>query len=164
MLYVELCKALYGLMRSALLFYRKLKGEQIAYRFEMNPYNACMANKVTKDGEQLTVMWHVDNLQASCVHGHEITKLFLYLKRLYGNRITINHSKKFEFLGMQLDYSEPGVFGVDMEPYIETILNDWPELITRGREGPHNKNFSRSGLTDPKHTCPRSKQRSSTTP
>jgi hypothetical protein len=115
-LYVELYKSLYGLMRSALLFYRKLKAKLIKYGFEMNPYNPCVANKVTKDGKQLTVLWHVEDLEASCVHGHEITKLFLYLKRIYDNKMTIDRNKKFEFLGMQLDYSEPGVFGVDMIP------------------------------------------------
>lgn len=37
-LYMELYKSLYGLMRSALLFYLKLKKELIDYGFEMNPY------------------------------------------------------------------------------------------------------------------------------
>lgn len=141
-LYVELYKSPYGLMRSALLFYRKLRGELIEYGFEINPYDPCVANKMTKNGKQLTVLWHVDDLEASCVEGHEVTKLFLYLKRIYGNKITIDRNKKFEFLdGMQLDYSEPEVFQVGMIPYIDTIISDWPEAITRGRSCPHNANL-----------------------
>lgn len=83
----------------------------------------------------------MDDLHASCVHGHKITKLFLYLKRIYGNKITIDRSNKFEFLGIQLDYTEPGVFSVNMVPYIYKILEDWPEVITHGRLCPHNGNL-----------------------
>lgn len=138
---VELYKSLYGLMRSALLFYRKLRGKLIEYGSEINPYDPCVANKMTKNGKQLTVLWHINDLEASCVEGYEVTKLFLYLKRIYGNKMTIDRNKKFEFLGMQLDYSEPEVFQVDMIPYIDTIINDWPEAITRGRSCPHNANL-----------------------
>ena len=59
-LYVKLQKALYGLMRASLLFYRKLRRELKAYGFEINPYNPCIANKTTDGGKQLTVVWHVE--------------------------------------------------------------------------------------------------------
>ena len=38
-LYVRLKKALYRLLRSGLLFYRKLCGELEAYSFKINPYD-----------------------------------------------------------------------------------------------------------------------------
>eukprot|EP00804_Cyclotella_cryptica_P017643 CCRYP_006765-RB/>CCRYP_006765-RB protein AED:0.45 eAED:0.45 QI:0/0/0/1/1/1/2/0/181 len=47
-LYVELYKSLYRLMRSALLFYKKLKKELQNYEFTMNPYDMFVANKTTK--------------------------------------------------------------------------------------------------------------------
>ena len=43
-LYVQLYKSLYGLMRSALLFYRKLRKELEDYDFIVNSYDACVAN------------------------------------------------------------------------------------------------------------------------
>ncbi len=61
-LYVKLQKALFGLMRASLLFYRKLRKELEDYGFEINPYNPCVANKITDGGNQLPVIWHVDNL------------------------------------------------------------------------------------------------------
>eukprot|EP00804_Cyclotella_cryptica_P004105 CCRYP_019110-RA/>CCRYP_019110-RA protein AED:0.32 eAED:0.32 QI:0/0/0/1/0/0/2/0/274 len=61
----ELYKSLYGLMRSALLFYKKLKKELENYGMIMNPYDMCVANKETKSGHQLTMLWHVDNLKIS---------------------------------------------------------------------------------------------------
>ena len=49
-LYVELYKSLYGLMRLALLFYMKLKGELLDYGFKLNEYDPCVANYITKKG------------------------------------------------------------------------------------------------------------------
>ena len=53
-LYVSLRKALYGLLKSALLFYKKLWGNLQRRGFEVNPYDPCVAN-TTVDGSQLTV-------------------------------------------------------------------------------------------------------------
>ena len=64
MLYVRLFKALYGLLQSALLFYKKLRGELEDYGFEVNPYNPCVANKIV-NGSQMTVTWHIDDLKVS---------------------------------------------------------------------------------------------------
>jgi hypothetical protein len=56
LLYVKLQKALYGLMRASLLFYRKLQKEFEAYRLQVNPYNPCVASMETKSRKQLTVI------------------------------------------------------------------------------------------------------------
>ena len=40
-LYVKLCKALYGCLRSALLFYRKLWKDLHGRGFVINPYDPC---------------------------------------------------------------------------------------------------------------------------
>ena len=45
-LYVRLKKALYRLLRSSLLFYRKLHGELEAYGFKINSYDPCVGNKM----------------------------------------------------------------------------------------------------------------------
>ena len=45
-LYVRLKKALYGLLRSSLLFNRKLCGKLEAYGFNINTYDPCMGNKM----------------------------------------------------------------------------------------------------------------------
>lgn len=79
MLYVQLYKALYGLLRSALLFYCKLRGELEDYGFKINPYDPCVANKITESWHQHTVVWHVDDQIASHVDAFENTKLVSYL-------------------------------------------------------------------------------------
>jgi hypothetical protein len=45
-LYVKLQKAVYGCMRSALLFYQKLVGDFESQGFELNHYDPCVANKM----------------------------------------------------------------------------------------------------------------------
>jgi hypothetical protein len=52
-LYVKLKKALYGMLRSSLLFYRKLRKELEEDGFMVNPYDPCVANKwvPVEDGE-----------------------------------------------------------------------------------------------------------------
>ena len=64
LLYVKMCKALYGMLRSALLFYRKLVKELEEYGFEINLYDPCVANNMV-NGSQRTVVWHVDYLEVS---------------------------------------------------------------------------------------------------
>ena len=64
MLYVLIEKALYGMLRAALLFYRKLRANMEDVGFEVNPCDPCVANKIV-NGSQCTVMWHVDDLKVS---------------------------------------------------------------------------------------------------
>ena len=55
-LYVRLKKAIYGLLRSSLLFYRKLRGELEAYGFKINPYEKCVGNKMMTTKTVVTVI------------------------------------------------------------------------------------------------------------
>eukprot|EP00957_Ditylum_brightwellii_P172568 13137444-Ditylum_brightwellii.AAC.2 len=62
-----ICETKEGLIwmsKSALFFYRKLSGELIENGFEIKPYSQCVANNMI-DGKQLTVTWHVDDLEVS---------------------------------------------------------------------------------------------------
>ena len=64
MLYVHMNKALYGLLQSALLFYKKLRKDLEDYGFKINLYDPCVANTMI-NGHQMTVMWHVDDPKVS---------------------------------------------------------------------------------------------------
>ena len=45
-LYAELLKALYGTLKTALLFYKKLRRTMDDYGFIVNQYNSCVAIKL----------------------------------------------------------------------------------------------------------------------
>ena len=48
LLYVQMQKSLYRLLRSMLMLYRKFVKDLDIYGFQINPYNPCVANKMTK--------------------------------------------------------------------------------------------------------------------
>ena len=45
-MHIKPLKALYGLIRSALLFYKKLRKDIEDMGFEVNPHDPCVANKM----------------------------------------------------------------------------------------------------------------------
>ncbi len=65
-LYLCLQKALYGMMKSALLFYQKLVSELRSMGFIISPYDPCIANKIA-NRNQLTLQWHIEDLMISHV-------------------------------------------------------------------------------------------------
>ena len=68
-----------------------------------------------------------------------MTKLLMYLKGIYGEKnFSLTRGDKHEYLGMDLDYSEKGVFKVSMIPYIDKIHEDFPEFIDKSAPAPHN--------------------------
>ena len=62
MLYMQLKKALYGMLQAALLFWKLLLDILIDWGFKINSYNQCIVNKMMS-GRQWTILWHVDNLK-----------------------------------------------------------------------------------------------------
>jgi hypothetical protein len=58
-LYLQLKKELYGCVKSALLWCELFSGTLMDLGFTLNPYNGCVANKIT-DGIQCTLVWYVE--------------------------------------------------------------------------------------------------------
>ena len=66
-LYVQLIKALYGCIQSAMLWWKLLTSTLVDEGFTVNPYDSYVANKIMPDGTQCTVCWYVDDLKISHV-------------------------------------------------------------------------------------------------
>ena len=128
-LYVRLLKALYGLLRSALLFYKKLRADLKKKGFEVNPYDPCVANKVI-NGLQMTVTWHVDDLKISHKESDEVTKFITELGKLYDNDLTVHRGKVHLYLGMHFDYGTKGTVKISMILYTKQIIDDFSEPVT----------------------------------
>ena len=125
-LYVHITKSIYGLLVSAMLFYKKLVADLTEYGFEANPYDPCVANKMVK-GKQLTVSWHVDDSKASHMDPNIITESNQWIKDTYGaiGKVKCTRGKIHEYLGMKLDYGIKGQVSVDMVAYVETMVNSF---------------------------------------
>ena len=96
-LYLRLQKTLYGMMKSALLFYRKLVSELIEMGFVINPYDPCVANKIV-NGSQLTLRWHVDDLMISHKNMADINNFLVDLKNIYGSNLAESTGKTHDYL------------------------------------------------------------------
>lgn len=141
-LYGKLQKALYELMRASLLFYRKLRKEFEAWGFMINPYDLCVANKMTEGDKQLTVLWHVDDLMASCADNFELTKFLCYLAQIYGPKLSMHTGKKHNYLGVDMEFNDDGTLDISMIKYLKNIIDEFLEIIKERAVTPaHDKLF-----------------------
>jgi len=60
-LYVEVQRAIYGLLQAALLWYNKFREDSEGQRIKFNPYDPCGASRMVKS-TQHTDVFHVDDL------------------------------------------------------------------------------------------------------
>jgi hypothetical protein len=127
-LYVRLLKALYGIMKAALLYYQRFVTDLQSIRFRINPYDPCVANKNVK-GKQLTVVWHVNDLKVSHCKPSILTRMTEWLKSTYKRLfedgyggMTISQGKIQDYLGMTLDFTIPGKVKITMIDYVKDIL------------------------------------------
>ncbi len=128
-LYLKLQKTLYGLMKASLLFYQKFQKELEEYGFVVYPYDPCVANKDMGDDEQLTVIWHLDDLMGSCKIDFELMKLSCYLAKIYGPKLTMHTGKKHDYLGVDLEFCEDGSLEVSMVKYLKNVIKGFPKMI-----------------------------------
>ena len=144
-MYIEMLKALYGMLRSSILYYKKFWVDIKSIGFVVNPYDPCVANHMI-EGSQQTVTWHVDDLKSS----HKKTKVnddfTEWLTKKYASdsigKLKVVRGKCHDYLAMVLDYNEPGVVKVDMVDYIKNMVKDFPEELTvEGAAYPWNESL-----------------------
>jgi hypothetical protein len=70
--------AYYGMLRAVLLLYKRLLSNLENIGFEVNPYDPCVANKMT-NGKQMTICWDVDDLKVSHVEKSAVAALVMKL-------------------------------------------------------------------------------------
>jgi hypothetical protein len=128
-LYLRLQKALYGMMKSALLFYRKLIAELRDMGFTINPYDPCIANKMV-NGSQMTVRWHVDDLMISHAVHDDIMTFVQQIKDIYGENLTETVGTVHDYLGMTFDSSFTDEVRINMHQYISKVFKEFPAPIT----------------------------------
>ena len=127
-LYVEILRALYGMIKSPLLFYRKLRKDLESIGFKINPYDICVANKMV-NGKQFTIVWHVDDLKCSHVETSVVDDFIEWARSVYEDAsITVlkpSRGKVHDYLGMTIDYSEDGKVKIYMKDYIRNMLSEF---------------------------------------
>jgi hypothetical protein len=127
-LYVRLAKALYGTIRAALLFYRKLSETLTSWGFIINPYDPCVVNKMI-GGKQCTILWHVDDLKISHVRLPVVKEIIQRLNEVFGKEAPMTEwiGKVHDYLGMRIDYSVPGKVKISQLEYLQEVLAELPK-------------------------------------
>ena len=159
-MYMELLKALYGTLRAAHLFWQKLSKQLIdEWGFTPNKYDDCVVNKMV-NGQEMTVVWHVDDLKVSHVDATEVEKFVQQMEETFGQEtpLTVSRGQVHDYLGMTLDFGTEVEVQINMEHYIDMMLQDAPEDMKGTATTPAAPHLFKVNNKDPQLLGPEKKK------
>jgi hypothetical protein len=85
--------------------------ESDEFRFEINPCNPCVANKIV-NGMQMTICFHVDDCKLSHHSSRANDNMIGWLRQEYksifedrSGKMTVSRGRVHKYVGMTLDYT-----------------------------------------------------------
>ena len=107
-LYLQVTKAIYGMLQAGLFWYRKLRSD-LEVGFVFNNYDPCVVNWMKK-GDQHTIRSHIDDVLLSHVNVSVTDEFVEWCQSKYGDLkdISVCRRKIHQFLGMTLDFLTDG--------------------------------------------------------
>jgi hypothetical protein len=139
-IYVRLIKALYGCVKSALLWYELFSTTLESMGFELNPYDRCIAN-CTIDGKQCTIGWYVDDTKISHEDPAVVTRVIDTLESHFG-KMTVQRGDEHVFLGMQIKYDRVlKTANVSMREYLTEAISESGLAIVKAASTPASKDL-----------------------
>ena len=111
-IYVKLVKAIYGCVKSALLWYELFTKSLKSMGFRLNPYDPCTAN-CEIEGTQCTVAWYVD----------VVTSIIEKFEQQFG-KMTVTRGTEHVFLGMNIRYTENRTAVITMKEYLKESIEE----------------------------------------
>ena len=143
-IFVEMRKALYGMMMSSLLFYKDFRKNLESIGFVVNPYDICVANRKIY-GHQQTVTWHVDDVKVSHVNPKANDEFCNWCQNLYGGtkegKVKVIKGKIHDYLGMKLNFETTNKVTVDMKDYITNLCKEYPYEVNGNVNYPWSTNL-----------------------
>ena len=118
-LIVELDRALYRCIESALLWYQELSGFLRRIGFTPNASDPCVMNKRSRAG-QATLCIYVDDILLTCSNPSIATTIIQELEREY-KQLKVTRGLTHNYLGMVLDFGNKGVVTISQSGMIEEI-------------------------------------------
>ena len=132
-MYVQLDKALYGCVQSALLWYELYSSTLMKMGFEVNPYDLCVAN-ATIDGKQCTICWYVDDNKISHMDMKVVEEVIAKIESKFG-KMTVTKGSDQDFLGMDIKFRK-GKITISMKKHILKAISLFSEEITKSAATP----------------------------
>ena len=121
-LFLQLKKALYGCVKSALLWYCLFCDTYQDLCFILNPYDPCVANAQIK-GSQCTIVWYVDDNKISHKVQAVVNDMIQRIEVKFGP-MTKTQGDKHEFLGMKLRFDrQDKTVKILMQMYIDKAIH-----------------------------------------
>ena len=96
----------------------------------------------------MTVVWHVDDLKVSHVNPSQVDRFIKFLKSKYeddAGKVKVHRGTRHKYLGMTLDYSEPGAVKIDMTQYVENVIDEFPEDVIATAKTPAAEHLFKIG-------------------
>ena len=139
-LFLQLKKALYGCVKSALLWYRLFRDTLQDLGFTLNPYDPCVANANIK-GSQCTIVWYVDDNKISHKDQAVVNDLIQCIEAKFGH-MTKTEGDEHEFLGMKLQFDRKNkTVKVLMQSYIDEAIQQSCLDVRRAAATPATKSM-----------------------
>ena len=126
-LYLQLSKALYGCMQSALLWYETFKTCLESLGFELNKYDPCVANKMI-NGKQCTICWYVDDTKISHVDKNVVDWVINQLEDKFG-KMTVTRGTKHTFVGVDIEFLKNGTVQLSMDDYVQECIDKYKDEV-----------------------------------
>ena len=104
---IQLNKALYGCVQSALFWYKLYLSTLKDMGFELNPYDMCVAN-TNIEGNQCTVCWYVDDNKISHVDPKVVYEVIKTIEKKFG-KMPQTRGDEHNFLGMKIKFKDKKV-------------------------------------------------------
>ena len=119
---VQLDKALYGCIQSALLWYNELKGILNNLGYIANPYDTCVFNRIEDNNTQTTITIHVDDLFITAGDEKILDRVINELNNIFKD-FSVNRRNKHNYLGMVFNFNKTNKsVNVEMNNYINEII------------------------------------------
>ncbi|CAJ1937210.1 unnamed protein product, partial [Cylindrotheca closterium] len=132
-LYVQLDRALYGCVKSSMLWYELYSETLMDMGFKLNPYDLCVAN-CDIDGMQCTICWYVDDNKISHMKLEVVKDIIGKIEAKFG-KMTNKFGKEHEFLGMKITYKD-GKVEISMKKHIQKAIDMFMDGINREATSP----------------------------
>ena len=120
LLYVNILRAIYECIKSALLWYRLYSETLGGMGFVINPYYPCVANKMI-NGEQCTTVWYVNDNKLSHVNSNIFTGILEEIKKYFGELVK-SRGDQHEILCMKIKARKDKLVKLSMTKKLEKAI------------------------------------------
>ena len=101
-LHLRFLKALYGCIKSGLLWYNMYTSTLKDEGFVLNPYYSCVANKMIQS-KQCTIVWYVDDFKISHARRTVVDNVISTIERHY-DKMAVTRGRKHSYVGIDIEF------------------------------------------------------------